>query len=128
MNGATDAGQIHTAGKPARGYRSAIAGHRQQIRQRGRTDRIDRASPALFRQRLGRTGQLLALDDLGGAQPFEVVSLLRPAGHRVDCKAALGRIAIATDPTPPAAPVTAIGPLAGVTPWRSSAITASIAV
>jgi len=36
--------------------------------------------------------------------------------------------AIATEPTPPAAPVTTTGPRSGVMPWRSSAITASIAV
>ena len=36
--------------------------------------------------------------------------------------------AMATEPTPPAAPVTATGPSAGVSPWRSRAITASMAV
>ena len=38
------------------------------------------------------------------------------------------RDAMATEPTPPAAPVTTIGPRAGVTPERSSASTDSMAV
>ena len=35
---------------------------------------------------------------------------------------------MATEPTPPAAPVTTTGAAAGLSPCRSSAITASIAV
>ena len=35
---------------------------------------------------------------------------------------------MATEPTPPAAPVTSTGPWPGCIPWSSSAITASMAV
>src|ERR1700688_2576026 len=34
-------------------------------------------------------------------------------------KPRLARMATATEPTPPAAPVTATGPLLGLSPWRS---------
>ena len=57
--------RVHTTGKAAGGYRSAIAGHRQKVRKRVGTHGIDRASPALLCKRLGRSCELLAVDDLG---------------------------------------------------------------
>ena len=86
------AGQVHAAGKAAGGHRPAIAGHRQQVGERRGADRVDCAGPALLGERLGRAGQLLALDDLGRAQAFEIIGLLRPAGRRAcTVKAALGQ-------------------------------------
>ena len=82
--------QVHTTGKAARGYRSAIARHRQQVAKRVGTHGIDRASPALLRQRLGRSCKLLAVDDFGRTQPLQVIGLLRPARDRMNHKAALG--------------------------------------
>ena len=43
-------------------------------------------------------------------------------------KPSLESTATATEPTPPAAPVTTTGPCFGVMPWRSSAIVQSMAV
>ena len=82
-----------------------------------------------FAEWLDGSCEFLAVDDLRGAEPFQIVGLLRAAGDR-DARRSRGRRAspTATEPTPPTAPVTATPPLAGVRPCRSSAITASIAV
>ena len=92
------------------------------------THRIDRTGPAFLAQRTARLRELCAVDDLGRAQGLEVFGFGSTPGRGHHGVAQLGE-----DRHRHAAHA-AIGAgdqhfaLVRVTPWRSSAITHSIAV
>ena len=81
MNGATLVGKSIPPASPQAATAPPVFRHREHVGERGRADRVDAAGPALLGERPRRPGQFLALDDLGGAEPLEIVGLLRPAGR-----------------------------------------------
>jgi len=80
-------------------------------------------------ERPARSGQLGPVDDLGCAERGQVRGLrLASSARGHDLVARTREEYSAMPPTPPAAPVTSTSPFSGVSPWRSSARTASMTV
>jgi len=75
------------------------------------TDDVDTVGPALGSQcRLGWFGKVCSRDDLGGAEFAQVFLLPEAPGGCVNVEPETASSAIATGPTPPAAPAATPGP------------------
>ena len=88
---------------------------------------VDRRDPSLSLQRLAGLREGRSIDDLRRAQALVgTASSGRPSRRRPEIRVCADMIE--TLPTPPPAPVTSTSPLPGRMPYRSSAMTYSIAV
>ena len=107
-------GEVAALGQPAGGDHAAVAGRGDDVRQGGRTDGVDARRPALGEQRPARRlGELRPVDHLCGPEGSRYgVSAGRPVEATTRWPRPASRLT-ATDPTPPAAPVTTTSPVPG---------------
>ena len=81
---------LHAGGQAGRRDRAAVADLREQARQHGAADAVDRRGPALLAERLAVARHVVAPDDLGRAERLEVLARVL-AGARDHLVAARGR-------------------------------------
>jgi hypothetical protein len=74
------------------------------------------------------SASFFAFDDLARAQACEIIGLLRAPGRRRDLKATVAKNCSRDRADAPGGAGDHHGPLLGAKPWRSSAMTASMAL
>ena len=122
--------ELRAARIAGRGDRSAGPQRSQDVRQGRRADRVDGAGPARATRAVAA---LAAVHSSRGTIPAAPSARSRASSSGLPVAAQTSwpraaRIATATLPTPPLAPVTTTGPSPGRSPWRSSAATDIAAV